>query len=100
MKRKKNQPQKTKGLILITNSQPKQNISRQLYEPKYCPKCWTNGLIKKWRIVFKYSYSARCCGKCIDDLGGIGEAAEWLKKYATFDAKGNIYFPKKEEVKQ
>lgn len=92
----KNQLQKTKTkeLIPITNTQPTPNISRDLYDSKFCARCWVNGLIKKWRIVFKYSYSARCCGKCIDELGGVGETAEWLSKNASFDSKGNLYFPK------
>jgi hypothetical protein len=76
------------------NTDATQNISRELYNRKFCACCGINGITKKITLHLKYSYRARLCFYCIEKLEGIENARTWLEKNASYDAKGNIYFPK------
>jgi len=62
------------------------------YENKTCAHCGVNGIVKKFRIVFKYSNSAKCCFYCIEKLGGIKNMREWLEQHAHFNNLGQYWF--------
>jgi hypothetical protein len=65
-----------------------------LYDGKSCSYCGCKGIAKKSTLKFKYCYSAKMCYFCIDKLGGIENARDWLEKNAKFDNNYNIYFSK------
>jgi len=67
-------------------------MKKELYNKKHCAYCGVNGTVKKARLVFKYSNSARCCYYCIEKLGGVENMREWLEKHVKFDNQGNFWF--------
>lgn len=67
-------------------------MKKEIYDKKYCAHCGVNGTVKKARLVFKYSNSARCCYYCIEKLGGIENTREWLEKHVQFSPNGKFWF--------
>ena len=67
-------------------------MKKETYNKKTCAYCGVNGTVKKARLVFKYSNSARCCYYCIEKLGGIEYMRTWLEKHVQFNSNGTFYF--------
>ncbi len=67
-------------------------MEEKIYDKKTCAHCGINGTVRKATIIFKYSYSAKCCYYCIDKLGGIENTRTWLEKNAKFNSNGNLLF--------
>ena len=67
-------------------------MKKEPYNKKTCAHCGINGTVKKARLIFKYSNSARCCYYCIEKLGGIENAREWLEKHVQFSHDGSFHF--------
>ena len=65
-----------------------------LYNKKTCAYCGVNGAVRKAMVVFKYSNSARLCYFCIEKLGGVENARDWLEQHALFDGRGGFWFVK------
>jgi hypothetical protein len=66
-----------------------------VYDKKSCAYCGCEKSIKKLTIIFKYSYSAKMCCFCIEKLGGIENARDWLEENAKFNNRGKFFFLKK-----
>jgi hypothetical protein len=62
------------------------------YEMKTCAHCGVNGTVKKFKLIFRYSYAAKCCFYCIEKLGGIENTRKWLEKHAQFNNNGQYWF--------
>lgn len=66
---------------------------------RFCYRCRVNGSVRKWKFIFRYSYSAFLCAPCVQELGGSALAREWLEQNARFSKTGALLFPDQNKVK-
>jgi len=64
----------------------------QIYDKKTCAHCRVNGTVKKFKLIFNYSYTAKCCYYCIEKLGGIESTRKWLEQNSHYNNKGQYWF--------
>lgn len=78
----------------MNNIHPSQNknTGAQPHTGKTCVRRGINGSIRKYKFVFRRSYTARLCFPCIESLGGSANALVWLEQNAIFDSCGGVPF--------